>query len=115
VATGWTLLSMGRPDEARQEFRKSLGIDPNYPAGLYFLARVDEQQGHVQSAIELLQRAVASAGRTPKYLNALANAWLLAGKREEAQRILEELRQLSAREYVDTQMISALDAKLQNK
>ena len=115
VATGWTLLSMGRLDDARQEFRKSLGIDPNYPAGLYFLARVDEQQGRVQEAIALLQKAVASAGRTPKYLNALANAYLLAGKKEEAQRILEELRWQSSREYVDAQMISALDAKLKNK
>ena len=112
VAAGWTLLSMRRLDEARQEFRKSLGMDPNYPAGLYFLARVDEQQGRVQEAILLLQKAIDSAGRTPKYLNALANAYLLTGKREEAQRILEELRRQSATEYVDTQMISALDAKL---
>jgi TolB-like protein/DNA-binding winged helix-turn-helix (wHTH) protein/Tfp pilus assembly protein PilF len=115
VATGWTLLSMGRLDEARQEFQKSLGIDPNYPAGLYFLARVDEQQGRVQEAIALLQKAIASAGRTPKYLNALANADLLAGKRADARRILEELRRQSSREYVDAQMISALDAKLKNK
>ena len=115
VATGWTLLSMGRADEARREFQRSLGIDPNYPAGLYFLARADEQQGQVQEAIELLQKAVASAGRTPKYLNALANAWLLAGKREEARRILEELRRQSTREYVDTQMISSLAARLKSK
>jgi TolB-like protein/DNA-binding winged helix-turn-helix (wHTH) protein len=115
VATGWTLLSMGRPDEAQREFQKSLGIDPNYPAGLYFMARADEQQGHVQESIELLQKAVASAGRTPKYLNALANAYLLAGKREDAHRILEELRRQSTREYVDTQMISSLVAKLKSK
>lgn len=115
VATGWTLLSMGRLDEARQEFRKSLGIAPNYPAGLYFMARVDEQQGRVEESIALLQRAVASAGRTPKYLNALANAYLLAGNRAEALKILEELRRQSSREYVDAQMISALDAKLKNK
>jgi TolB-like protein/Tfp pilus assembly protein PilF len=115
VATGWTLLSMGRLDEARQEFQKSLGIDSNYPAGLYFLARVDEQQGRVQEAIALLQKAVASAGRTPKYLNALANAYLLAGKREAAQGILEELRRESSREYVEPQMIAALDAKLKGK
>jgi len=66
----------------------------------------------VQEAIELLQKAVAAAGRTPKYLNALANAYVLAGNKEEAQKILEELRQQSAKGYVDPQMISSLATKL---
>jgi TolB-like protein/DNA-binding winged helix-turn-helix (wHTH) protein/Tfp pilus assembly protein PilF len=114
VATGWTLLSMGLLDEARQEFQKSLGIDPNYPAGLYFLARADGQQGRIQEAIDLLQKAVSTAGRTPKYLNALANAYVMVGNKAEAQKILEELRRQSTQGYVDPQMISSLAAKLKS-
>ncbi len=112
VAAGWTLLDMGRPGQAQHEFHKALEIDPNYPAGLYFLARADQQQGRVQEAIELLQKAVASAGRTPKYLSALANAYLTAGNKAEAQKILEELRRQAAKGYVDPQMLSSLAARL---
>ena len=112
VAAGWVLLSMGRRDDAVREFNRSLAIDSNYPAGLYFLARAYEEQGRVPEAIGLLQKAVATAGRRPKYLSALANAYVQAGNRDEARKILEELRWQSATEYVEPEMISSLAAKL---
>ena len=112
VATGWVLLSMGRREEARHEFAQSLALDPNYPAGLYFLARTCEEQGRVQEAIGLLQKAVATAGRKPKYLYALGIAYTQAGNRDEAQKILDELRQQSTKGYVEPEMIPTLAARL---
>ncbi|MGO8792355.1 MAG: winged helix-turn-helix domain-containing tetratricopeptide repeat protein [Terriglobia bacterium] len=112
VASGWVLLSMGRRDDAVREFNQSLAVEPNYPAGLYFLARAYEEQGRVPEAIGLLQKAVATAGRRPKYLSALGNAYAQAGNRNEAQKILDELRRQSAKEYVEPEMISSLAAKL---
>jgi serine/threonine-protein kinase len=112
VATGWVLLSMQRREEAMREFRQALALDPNYPAGLYFLARAYVEQGRLQDAIGLLQKAIASAGRKPKYLYALANVYVQAGNREAAQKILDELRQQPATEYVEPSMIPTLAAKL---
>ena len=103
---------MGRRDDAVREFNQSLAVEPNYPAGLYFLARAYEEQGRVPEAIGLLQKAVATAGRRPKYLSALGNAYAQAGNRNEAQKILDELRRQSAKEYVEPEMISSLAAKL---
>ena len=95
-----------------REFGQALALDPNCPAGLYFLARTYSEQGRVQEAIGLLRKAIASAGREPKYLYALGNAYVQAGNRDEAQKILKELRQLSMKRYVDPSMIPLLAAKL---
>ena len=112
VMIGWVRLSMQQRDEAERQFQGALALDPNYPAGLYFLARTRQEQGRVPEAIDLLRRALTSAGRKPKYLYALANAYAAAGQRDEAQKILDELRQQSKHAYVDPVMISSLAAKL---
>ena len=82
-------------DEAIKEYEKNLELDPNNPAVPYFLAWPYEQKGMFEDAIALLEKAVALSDGAPVYLAALGHASALAGKRDEALKILEQLQNRS--------------------
>jgi tetratricopeptide (TPR) repeat protein len=78
---------------AIQEFEQALELDRNDPSLHYYLALPFEQKGQFETAIALHQSAVELSKRAPIYLSALAHTYGLAGMREEALQILEELQQ----------------------
>jgi len=83
-------------DGAIKEYRKNLELDPNNPAVSYFLAWPYEQKGMFEDAIALLEKAVALSDGAPVYLAALGHASALAGNRDKALKILEQLQSSSA-------------------
>ncbi len=113
MLAGWVMLDAGRDREAAGEFQKALDIVPDYPPGLYFMALVKERHNQWPDAVALLEKSVESSGRTPKYLHALGMAYAKTDRREQALKILDELRAQAKGGYVEPDFITSLETQLE--
>jgi Tfp pilus assembly protein PilF len=108
----WMLFCLDRFREAQEEVRRASAIDPNYPFALYIQGHLFLHDKKWDSAIAQFQKAVSTSGRTPKYLNALAVAYLKAGRKDEARGVLAELEQQSKTKYVPPDYLRRLSELL---
>ena len=82
-----------RYDQAIEQYRKSLEMDPNFVVAHYLLGFAYEQKGLYEEAIGEHQKALALLGndRTKGWLG---HAYAVSGKKVEAVKILDELKEL---------------------
>ena len=86
-------------DDAVDQLRKALEVDPEHPALLWILGIMCIDSGHHEDGIAALKRAVVLSPST-QFSASLGYAYALAGRRAEALQILGELTSRSTREYV---------------
>ena len=101
VNVAWTYFAERRFSEAEREIRRGLELDPDalYPLWAYGLTL--QMLGRYEEAVATHERAVALTERSQTwYLGHLGASYGTAGRRTDALRILEELRERSSREYV---------------
>jgi TolB-like protein/Flp pilus assembly protein TadD len=97
--------------ESIAQCRKALAIDPQYVNALWFMALSLEQIGDLSGAIENLERA-SSLARGSHFIALLGRAYAIAGEKDKAVAILEELRGLSQQKYVSPFDIAVVHAGL---
>src|SRR5882762_994081 len=90
----------GRVDEAMASWQKALELDPGYADASLVLARTLLTQGNHERAIAELRKAVVFNERQALILGALAQAYARAGQREEALKLVSELKRIEADERV---------------
>ncbi len=88
-------------DETIEYSRQALEIDPNYLWARWRRGAAYVMQSRFEEAIEDGERAAALAHRSPPALSFLGMAHGRAGKRGDAQRVLNELVEMSRRTYVN--------------
>ncbi len=88
----------GRVEEAMASWQKALELDPSYSDASLVLARAYVKLGMNQRAVAELQKALIFNGRAPLVLGALAHAYARAGQREEAWKLVGELKRIEAEE-----------------
>jgi len=95
---GVAYLHNGRIDEAIAHFRKAIELDGtfHYAQRSYGLAL--ELQGKIPEAIAQYEKAAALTD-APIELGMLGRIYGIAGRKDEARKILEKLRQLRAQRY----------------
>ena len=86
-------------DESIAQCQRALEIDPHYVNAMWFMALSLEQKGDLDGAVERLETAVNLA-RAPHFLALLGRAYALAGERQVARGVLEEMTALAQRMYV---------------
>ena len=89
---------------AGEHFEKSLELDCDYPEALFYKGLLCFQQEDYDSAVEYLRRT-----RLPLKMGLLAAVYARKGNRPKAKQCIDELRQLSASQYV-TPLAEALAA-----
>ena len=86
----------GRAEEAIVSWQKALELDPGYSDASIVLARTYVTKGMYQRAIAQLQKALILNARDPFIFGALAHAYARAGQRDEALKLVGELKRIQA-------------------
>ncbi|HXQ71218.1 MAG TPA: winged helix-turn-helix domain-containing protein, partial [Pyrinomonadaceae bacterium] len=108
---GWIYYLSGKNDEAIVQCRKILELDPSsFPARRY-LGLAYEAKGMHAEAIAEFQTGVKLSG-SPLMLALLGHAYAVAGKKAEAQQVLNDLQQLQEQRYVSPYTVAAIHAGL---
>jgi len=98
-------------DKAIEQLRYSIDLDPNYWFDYCFLGRAYEQKGRLPEAIEAFQRGLALEGNTELW-SGLGHSYAVSGRRDEAQKVLDHLKELSAHSYVAPYNVAIIYAGL---
>ncbi|HEY2472700.1 MAG TPA: protein kinase [Terracidiphilus sp.] len=101
-------------EKAIEQLRSSVDLDPNYWFDHYFLGRSYEQKGRFPEAIVALKKAISLEGTTEVW-SSLGHAYAVSGDREDAQKIIDHLHELSVHQYVAPYNVAVIDAGLGNK
>jgi len=89
-----------RFDQAIEQYRKTIDMDPNFPIPHWALGRAYTAKGIYREAIAELEKYSALTGGSSRALAALGNAHARSGDHREALRVLEELNAISKQRYV---------------
>ena len=101
-------------DKAIEQLRTSIDLDPNYWFDHYYLGRAYEQKGRFPEAIAAFKQGISLGGVTEVW-SSLGHVYAVAGKREEAQKVLDHLKELSVHEYVAPYNFAVIYAGLGDK
>jgi serine/threonine-protein kinase len=104
-----------QPDQAIEQCKRALEMDHNYSEAHFFLGPAFEQKGMYQEAIAEFQKAIELSGGSPEALSGLGHAYAVSGKRDKARQVIDELKQLSTRRYIDPALIAVIYAGLGEK
>lgn len=88
-------------------------MDPQFPPARYWLGRAYTQKGDCSEAIECLRPTVAANPRLKAYITPLAYA--VSGRRNEAVKLLDELREQAKRRSITAHYIALIYAGLGEK
>lgn len=100
AAAAGTLYCAGRYDEAIEELSRVFELDPNYPIAHYWMARIHVQKAVYDAAITEFERTISVFGKNPEMLAHLGFVYAVSGRREAAQKVLDELQDSSKTHYV---------------
>jgi TolB-like protein/class 3 adenylate cyclase/Flp pilus assembly protein TadD len=105
---GATLYYAGRYDEAIDQCRRTIEMDPNFAVAHWHLGLAYEQKQVFDAAIEEFQKAVSLSGGSPLMKAALGHAYAKSQKKDEANKILGELNELSKQAYVSSYEVATI-------
>jgi len=100
VRIGWILFHSRRYDEAIGQLRSVLAVEPDQAMARWFLGFALIASGRSQEAIHELEQTVIATGRSPGSIEMLATAYAYGGRRKEALRLVDELKQRQKTGYV---------------
>ncbi len=100
VAIGWSFYMARRYDEAMEQLRRTVELDPNYPVTYWILGRLLREMGRYELAIAEGEKGVKLSGGSPLMNAALAQTFAVAGKRKKAMQILDDLTNLAKEKYI---------------
>jgi serine/threonine-protein kinase len=108
------LLAAGRYDQAIEQTRKALELDPGYWWSHQTLGLVYEGKKQYPEATAVLEKA-RLVDVNPSSLGYLGYVYAATGKNAEAQKVLEELKVLSKQRYVSSYNFACIYAGLNDK
>jgi tetratricopeptide (TPR) repeat protein len=114
-ALGGRLLLAGRDHEAMEQIQKTLEMDPNFAPAHNRLGWAHLRNGTYEQAIEEFQKAMALSESDPDFIMDLGYAYAVAGKRDEAQRILAELKRKHERGLAPSSALAIVFGALDEK
>jgi serine/threonine-protein kinase len=110
----WVQYLGRRYDDAIEQCKATLEMDPNYYAAHLYLGESYEQKGMYAEARASLERARKISGGRARDLGALGHLYAVSGNRHEALAILKELERQSAAGYVEPFYIALVHLGLGN-
>src|SRR5205814_160086 len=96
----WDLLYARRYDEAVKELHSVLAVRADDAYALWIRGFVQIANHHPQDAIPDLEKGVSVSNRSPAIVGLLINAYAQSGRRQDALRLLNELKRRKQKGYV---------------
>jgi serine/threonine protein kinase/Tfp pilus assembly protein PilF len=103
---GWCLYFAREYDQAIEQFRRTLEMDPHFVPAHAWLGQTYLLKGFFAEAIAAEQRACELSGESYLYVALLGHAYGVAGNVPEARRILDQLKEQASRSYVSAYSIA---------
>ncbi len=97
---GKILYSAGQRDEAIEQYRKALVLNPNYSGAHHHLSNAYLAEGKYEEAIAEIIKSERASGEKPLRSGQVGYVYGVAGRRSKAEKILHELEELSKQRYV---------------
>jgi len=111
-ALGWCYYHARRFKEAITTFQNMLEAVPEFSYGLITYAWALRHTGELEEAIKAAEKALQLSGGSQFYLAVLGSTYAAAGKRTEAQAILDRLDQMAVHGYVSPYHLSLIHLHL---
>jgi TolB-like protein/Tfp pilus assembly protein PilF len=112
---GGTLVFARQWDPAIEQLHRAIELDPNFWFSHCFLGRAYGQKQRFPEAIAEFQRALEIEKDNSEIWSALGNAYAVSGKKAEAQKVLDHLKDLSAQGWVAPYNVAVIYAGLGEK
>jgi eukaryotic-like serine/threonine-protein kinase len=106
VQRGFLLGNARRYDEASEQLRRVIAMDPNHYQSYWFLGHIYAFNGQFDEAVAASEKAVSLSGRAPGALGMLGLVYGLTGRKGEAAEVLNELLELNKRRYVTPAVVA---------
>ena len=103
-----------RYDDVIDLGHKLLEFEPNFNSAHWTLGLAYREKGEYDAAIEQLRKGITQM-KAPAPLSHLAYAYAKMGRKDEAERLLEELKHLSTLRYVSSALIANIFVGLGDK
>src|ERR1700731_204188 len=100
VAIGWAFYMARRYDDAIEQLRRTVELDPNYPVTYWILGVLLRKMGRYALAIAEGEKGLKLSGGSSLMRAALAQTFATAGRRKKAIQILDDLTKLTKQKYV---------------
>ena len=111
---GQMLFFAGRYDDAVAHLQNAIDVEPNFWISHLALGKVYERKKMYPQAIAEFQRALELSG-APEPKSLLGYTYAVSGKPAAARRLLDDLKQMSARQYVAPKHIALVYAGLRKE
>jgi serine/threonine protein kinase/tetratricopeptide (TPR) repeat protein len=102
-------------DRAIEQLRGAIDLDKTYWIDHCFLGRAYEQKGQTAQAIAAFEEALKLDPEHSEIWSALGHAYAISGKKTEARKVLDHLKELEARSYVAPYNVAVIYAGLGEK
>jgi TolB-like protein/Tfp pilus assembly protein PilF len=102
-------------DKAIEQLQKTLDLDPNYVPAHYFIGDAYLQKSMYKEGIASFGKALAISPDNTQALSMLGYGYAVAGKKAEAQKVLDELEEISKRRYVPAARLARIFVGLGEK
>jgi DNA-binding winged helix-turn-helix (wHTH) protein/TolB-like protein/Flp pilus assembly protein TadD len=97
---GWPLFFARRYDEAIEHFRRAIELEPNYVWGHIWIAEAYAEKGMYEEAINEVNKALSLSPGNTRALAVLGYVHALAGRRDEARKVLGQFEEMAKQKYV---------------
>ena len=95
-------------DAALDQCDHTIESNPHFTPAYWALGLIQEQRGEFDESAAAFQRAIQLSPHNPRLRGALGRTLALAGKKKEALRVLAELHEMAARQYVSPFELASL-------
>ena len=110
----WLYYHSRQFDRTIKQCNSMLHLDPNFYGAYWMLCLAYEQKGEFDKALGAIEKAISLCGRNPRMLGTLGHLYAMAGRREEAVCVLNELQRIAARRYVSPYELAIVHLALGN-
>jgi eukaryotic-like serine/threonine-protein kinase len=102
-------------DPAMKQLTSNIELNPNFWFDHCYLGRTYEATGKMAESIAEFQRTLTLDNDNTEIWSGLGHAYALSGNKKEAQKVLDHLKEMSARTYVAPYSIAIVYAGLGDK